>query len=420
MKHNEYNILKMYYKFNIYAGIVIGIMEIISYTSLGEVKGLNLKLDRLELILILIIQIVMLGLVYPVFLRTKDKKIKINYNSYYRLEINKRAMHRFMFLLLIANIFFTAVTGNATLGREVTSKISFIFNIIQITPIFLIYYVCARETKKLLYWINIILFIIFRFMCGWSSHILTIIFLEAFLRVKYHKFSMDMRLPLKFNGILVMAAFFVGSWMYRFVFPFKNSIRYGESISSISPLSFTTSASELLSRFTNYPVTVAAVQNHNLVAGLYQKQGRLLWEVESIFSPLLPRFIMPNKEFRTLSNIVKWTVYPTMDRTTGSGYNVLVYWANIFECDVGCFLIAVAVMTVLFVISKKLIYLFDNGSEDVEILYFILLFNIFSEANLATIFGYGFIPLIYIIPIMIILGIVKVKSIKRKSVQGEN
>lgn len=409
IQHDEYNILKIYCKLNIYAAITIGTIEIVNYVSMGEVKGLNLQLGRFELFLLLIIQIVMLGLSYPAFLKTKDRTLKIHRGSSYRLEINYKAMHRFMLLLLLANILFTASTGNATLGREVTSKVSFIFNIIQVRPLFLIYYVCVRQTKKTVYWINIVLYMVFRFMCGWSGHILTIVFLEAFLRIKYHKIQVNLRWLLKMNGILVVSAFFVGSWMYCFVYPFKNSIRYGYSIGSIPPLSFSAGVEALLSRFTNYPVTVAAVQNHNLIASLYQEQGKLLWEVESIFSPLLPRFIMPNKEFRGLNNIVKWTVFPGMDRTTGSGYNVLVYWANIFECSMGCFLVAIITLIVLFMISKKIIYLFDNGSKDVEILYFMLLYTVFSGSNLSSIFGYGYIPLLYTIPIMVILGIVKVK-----------
>lgn len=409
MQHNEYNILKIYYKFNIYAAIVIGTMEIVNYTSMGEVKGLILQLGRLELFLLLIIQIATLGLVYPAFLWTKDKQIGFHKGFQYKLEINYKAMHNFMLFLLIANILFTSATGNATLGREITSKFSFIFNIIQISPIFLIYYVCVRETNKPIYWINILLYMVFRFMCGWSGHILTIIFLEAFFRIKYQKIRINLSCPLRFNGILVVAAFFMGSWIYCFVFPFKNSIRYGYSIGSFSPLNFSLGVAELLSRFTNYPVTVAAVQNHNLIASLYQEQGRPLWEVESIFSPLLPRFLMPNKEFRTLSNIAKWSVHPNMERGTGSGYNFLVYMANIFECNIVCFLLAVVAFVVLFIISKKIIYLFDNGNKNVEILYFMLLYSVFSGSNLSTMFGYGFIPLVYTIPVMVILGIVKVR-----------
>lgn len=404
----EYNVLKIFFKFGIYAGIIIGIMEIASYTSLGELKGMELSLSRVDLAVLLALQTATIAMAYPVFIWTKRRAIKTR-PGFVKFEIHSIRMHRFMLILLSANILFSARTGNAVLGRIVTSAFSFLFNIIPAAPIFAIYYICARDTKKSIYWLNVILYSVFRFMCGWSGHIMTIFFWEMFLRIKHKRQNVLVKAALRLNDILVVALFMAGSWLYRFVFPMKNAIRYGIPIQSMPFLSFFKGMEELLSRFTNFPATVAAVQNHAVMAETYRRQGKPFWEVESILSPLLPRFLMPNKEYRTFSNIVKWAVYPDFTRDTGTGYNAFVYWANILEADFSCFLLAVIVFMILFILTKNIIYAFDNGSRDVEVLYFDFLLGIFSGANFSTMFGYGYIPLVYAIPILMVLGVIKMK-----------
>lgn len=401
--------LKTYIKLNIYAGMIIGIMEIVSYSSLGEFVGMNLHLGRMDLVILLFLQVATIALTYPVFIWTKEKRVRLRRGFDFRFEIQPVRMHCFMFLLLCVNILFSLESGNGVLGRTVTSGFSFLFNIIQVAPLFPIYYVCARNEKKPVYWLNVILFSIFRFMCGWSGHILMIAFLELFLRIKHGRQNLLVKTMLRFNGILVVSLFMVGSWLYCLVFPFKFAIRYGAPFSSVAPLAFSEGIAALLSRLTNFPATVAAAQNHAVMAELYQKQGKLFWEVASVLSPLLPRFLMPNKEYRGLSNIVKWAVYPDLSRDTGTGYNAFVYWVNILEIDLTCFVVAAMVFALLFVLSKNIIFAFDDGSRDVEIIYFTFLVELFSTANLSSVFGYGCLPLVYSIPVMTALGIIKIK-----------
>lgn len=64
-KNQEYHILKIYMKLFIFAGILLGLMEIIQYQSLGEATGMPLHIDRLDMILLLILQTASLAVIYP-------------------------------------------------------------------------------------------------------------------------------------------------------------------------------------------------------------------------------------------------------------------------------------------------------------------------------------------------------------------
>lgn len=412
VKKKEYDVLKIYMKLYIYAGILMGLAEVIRYESLGEAAGMPLHTDRLDMILLLILQTASLAVIYPLFLAGKDRGVRLKGLSDYRFEINDKRVHTVTFLILAAELIFTLRTGNAVIGRVVTSRLSFLFNMIKISAWMPLYYVCARDTKKPLYWCNVLLYLMYEFLCGWSGQIIQLVFFELFLFVKHGKALRMLKSLFQFSSLLTAAAFVAGSFLYSYVFSLKNSIRYSVPFGSIEPLGFVEGAKQLLSRFTNYPITVAAFQNHERIAQLYRLQNKPFWELESILSPLVPRFLMPNKEYRPLGNLVKQAIWEDNPKGTGTGYNFFMYWANIFECNLGCFVAGIAVFAVLAYISKQVIFAFDNGSKDTELLYFFFLFGIMSETGLSRIFGYGYISLIYTIPFLIVTGAVKIKKIR--------
>lgn len=417
-KNQEYHILKIYMKLFIFAGILLGLMEIIQYQSLGEATGMPLHIDRLDMILLLILQTASLAVIYPLFLAGRDNRIKIKGVSDYRFAINTERVHIVTFLILAAELAFSLRTGNAVIGREVTSRFSFLFNLIKVSAWMPVYYVCARETKKPLYWCNVGLYLVYEFLCGWSGQIIQVIFFELFLFVKHKKGKQKITTIFQFSNVLTGAAFLAGSGLYSYIFSLKNSIRYAVPFGSIAPLGFMEGAKQLLSRFTNYPITVAAVQNHARIAQLYAAQKKPFWELETILSPLVPRFLMPNKEYRPLGNLVKQAIWEDNPIGTGTGYNFFVYWMNIFECNFGCFVAGIMVFLVLACVSKQIIYAFDNGSKDVELLYFFFIFGIMSETSLSNIFGYGYISLVYTIPFLIVTGAVKIR--KRVAAESMN
>ena len=410
MKKENY-IIKIYQKFNIYAALIIGILEIVKYKSMGEeMYAFQLKLDRLSLILILILQILTLEMAYPLFKKTKDRDIRFHKGKKLKLEIDQKRIHWFIFVLLIANIYATVVWGNATVGRVATSSFASLFNIIQVRPLFYIYYVCARDVNKKVYWTNSILFLTYRILCGWTGDIMTIIFIELFLRVKYKQTGRVLNAFLHFNDLLVIVGFAIGSGLYCFLQPIKTSIRSGLKIGSLPTLEYLDGVNKLLSRFTNYPASVVAVQNHSIMAAIYNTQGKTFWEVMSVFSPLLPRFIMKEKEFRTFSNIVSYSFIPTLGKTTGTGYNVFIYWFNILESSILCFIVGIICLIIFSIITKKIIYSFDDGSKDVDILYFMFIYGFLLSGQMMGSFGYGYFAMILSIPFLLIFKVVRIRE----------
>lgn len=408
----------MYEKFTIYATLIIGVLEVVLYRSMGdEVRGVPISLDRIELFFVLIIQLIALYMAYPIFKRTKDLNIKFHHGRRYKLEIDQRKIHWFMIILLLFNLYGTIRFGNATVGKTVSTSFSFIFNIIQVRPIFFIYFVCARDVKKPLYWTNLLLYAVYRILCGWTSDIMVLIILEFYLRIKYNKSGVIVQTFLKMNDLLVAAGFVFGSWLYCYAQPFKESIRYGRPLGSIPVLSYLDGVSMLISRFTNYPVSVVAIQKHDIIARLYQTQGKPLWEIEAILAPLLPRFIMPNKDFRTFGNLIFVSYIPTYENTSTSGYNIFVYWFNILEANWVCFILGLFVLISLWIVTKKILYAFDDGSNDVDILYFMFVFGILQGGTLSSTFGYGYIALVYTIPILMCLGII---HLRRENLERES
>lgn len=415
--HREYSVLKIYTKLNIYAGVIMGALEIYTRSTVGdEVKGLIVTLDRIELFMILVLQIATICLAYPFFIRTKDKDIIFRPGGKMKFRVDYDRFHVFLFILIALNIFVSMRWGNGKVNLTGTAyaRPGFVslFNIIQIRPLFNIYYVCCRDTKKIIYWINTALFLIFRVICGWTGDIFGIIFLEMFLFVKHNRHCCLVNTLFKMNDLIVAAAFSVGSYLYCVFFPIKNAIRFGRSIGSFSVLPYFDGVQRLISRFTNYPVSVAAVQNHVEIAKLYQQQGKPFWEVEAIFAPLLPRFLMPNKEFRPLANLVSLAFDPTHGPETGAGYWPVGYWLNIFESNMLCFVVGLIVFVVFFIITKKIIYAFDDGSKDVEYLYYVFCLGIFNGGTLNGVFGYGYLSMLYTIPIMWFLGIIKKQNVE--------
>ena len=208
------------------------------------------------------------------------------------------------------------------------------------------------------------------------------------------------------NSTITIVMVLIGAGMYRYMYSVKNMIRFGYSF---SPLGFMEGLERLVSRFSSYPVTVVAVQNHREIANLFNEQGLWYAESASLFRGLLPSSIMKNKSFRVLGNIVLQSIYPDLTNTTGSNYCVWALWWNLLESNFFGFLLFLVVFILGLWVSKKIIYAFDDGNGRIEILYFFLLFNFFSGISVGGFEEY--IGLIYFIVVMLIFRVIKVKQL---------
>lgn len=414
--NNEYNILKIYAYIFIISALIMGVFEIINYQSYGEAMSLVLSLDHLELICGLLLHMVTLISVFPLFRFVKRYKLQFGKDSRLQLLIVKKRIHIFFLVIIISEIIFTRFTGNGTaLHRHTSTFLSIIFNFIKPACLFPIYYVFARDTKRKIYWLNIILFSYWRLIQGWSSFILLIATYEAYFFVKYSKHEHFFRFIYKNSVITSIFAIFLGAGLYQFVQPYKNWIRFGEFI----PISYGTSLEKLVSRLNNFPITVLGIQNHAIIADLYRKQGIWNWEALTILRSLLPRALMPNKEYRPMSNLVLQSIMPTLSDQTGTGYNIFIYGFNLLEASAAGFMVWLVVYFVTAYLSIELIRLFENGSGDSDVLLFLFLFSVLYGGSIESVISYGYMGLIYTLPVMFLGGVIKIYRINEFKVSAK-
>lgn len=403
---NEYVVMKIYIFIYIFSTLVVGIKTLVNYEPYGEAIGMTLKMSRFEIGMILIVQILTLASTYVFFSITKKSRLSIS-SGKIKLLISDKKIHGFMFLILLLQIIFSLKTGNGRLGHETKSHISSFMNMLNVKSFFPIYYFCGKRKK--LYWINLFMFCIYEIICGWSSFVFTLLFYELFIRLREDKnkylkwFNSKTYIPLSTLFLLLGGRFY--SYLYRIKFYVREGYDAGH-------LSFLGGLSRLISRFTNFPVSLVGIQEHRKIVELSRLQNGLLTEIMIVFRSLVPGRIWVGKaDLRAFGNIVLQSLYPTLESSTSTGYLCWVYWGNIFESSKVTFLFYFIALIIFTFISKKLIYSFETEPGKMDFLYFELIFRIFDGSTMEGVFGYGYIGLLYILPIMFILGIVKVERI---------
>ena len=389
----------------LFAELIIGIKEIVVYNTNGA-ASFQPSIGRLLMAAILIVHCFTICLMIPLLKKAKAIRITYNMMPRYKFTFHNKRIHWFMFFLFIVEIIFTLRSGNARLFATVNSSISFLFNLFRPAVFMPIYYVAARDLKKPLYWINILLYMVYQVICGWSGFILTVFFLELFLYLKNRKINKAVLLMCQLNWLFVVCLIFAGAFVYSYAYSMKMSVRMGYGFSQ---LEFIDALTKLVSRLTNYSDSVVAFQNHSRIAELYREQGIWAAEVLSIFKSVLPRFIMPNKEFRALTNIVWQSIWPDISNATGTGYNSLIYFGNILEADFGCFILSILTALILFICTKKFLYAFDSGNGDMDIVFFLYAAQICTGTGMTNIAGY--FPVIYMVPFMILVGVIKIRNV---------
>ena len=406
---DERYIYRVYLGIYIMSSLFIGVMSIARYASLGEARFLRLSISRISMSLILVIHLLPLFLV-PTF-------YKLNKRSHIRLSLSGRRfpsrfslsyplIHYFVLIVLIVQITYTMRTGHgrvlSELSRGASSEYSSnpVLNMLNIGLFFPVYFVVAERNSKL-YWINTALFFAYELICGWTGFILEIGFYEAFILLKSGK-GILLKKFLRLSIISVVVAIFMGAFLYQYAASYKDFIRYGY----YSQLTYPEAVERLISRFTAYPVSVAGVQNHKVIADLY-RDNHWYTEVISVFRSMLPSSLMPNKQFRTMNNIVLQSIHPNLTNSTSTGYSILVLMFNLAESNFFAFGFWIISYMIFFTISKMVISAFDDGSHKTAALIFILGVQCLNGASIESLFGYGYIGMVYMLAIMLALRVIK-------------
>ncbi len=394
---------RFYLYIYVFSLLAIGAATIITGNTYGEAG--EIRLGAFPIALLLLVYLFAFAAAYYYYKRTW-KRMPC-FRGFPKLDIDRKRIHWFYLICLVISLLGLVLFDNGRVMGTSSTRFSFLFNLIKYSEFFPIYYVAARDTKKKLYWVNILLYCLVRTLCGWTSWILTVGMLEVFFRVKDRGWLRRTFRAMK-SGMIAVAGIACGSLAYFFLFPLKNAVRYTTHIKYFR-LTVWESLVALVERFCNFATCLSAWQDRQAIADLYQKQGIFLSEFKTIFSPLVPSFIMRNKDIRGMGNIVLWAVYPNMGNGSGTGYGFLMYWYTLFRCSIADFIACAAIAVVSFLLICTLLKAFDNEAHDMRILYFILLIDLARGSPVSQWIGYGYIASLYLIVFMIFLGVIKMK-----------
>lgn len=398
--------IEVFYLFiYVFSLLLIGVATLVTGETYGE--AINVHLDRFTLCILLILYLLTYVLTYWIYRRTQNNFIHIRVPKF---KINKKRIHIFFFCCLIISAIGTMIFGVGKLEAVVTTNFGFLFNLIKFSEFFPIYYVVARDEKKKLYWINIVLFCLIRTIQGWSGWIMTVAVLELFFQEKKHGLIGKLFRLFKAK-IMSLAAIVFGGLTYYYISPLKNAIRYNISMKWFR-LTFFESFTALVERFCNFAVYTSAWQNVRGMTLMYNMQGIELAEFKSIFIPLVPSVLMPNKNIRSMGNIVQQAMWPTLENGTSTGYGFWMYWYTLFRCDFVDFIVTFITFIVGCLLTFSILKSFDNEDHDCRILYFMFLVSIANGTGVSQLFGYGYLASIYLIVPMVLFGVIKIVHTK--------
>lgn len=368
-------------------------------TLSGDLDGFPLRLSSFIVITMLILIIIGYIVLILFYRKYKDKKIFLFKN--YRLKVNSDKLLILMFFTIIAQFIFFLKTGVGKVGGDATSPVSFVFAMFNVNSIFgLFYFLCRKSKKKWLYVLNIILFSVLQLLKGWSSFMLLIFFFEIYFYFR--------RNPIKsivnYTRLLTLPviAILIGGKIYQYVHAYKNLVRFNSEIEN----TYFDGVTLLLSRLSFFPVSVGAFQNSERVEKLYNFNFVLLRDIQSLFRPLTPGFLMPDKDFRIIGNLVIQSYHPEVSSFTSSNFGLFNYLHILFTVSIFDFIAYILTAGVLIILVKSLFDSLESYRGELNFLFFILLLNVYEVSTLEMVFGYGILPIVFFIPIFLVFKIV--------------
>ncbi|WP_155108959.1 oligosaccharide repeat unit polymerase [Intestinirhabdus alba] len=372
----------------------------------GELEEFTRTISSFEVVSLTFFNIISFISCYYIIWIFSKFRIKINKKIY--VNFNERRINTLFFVLLLAQIIFLLATGvgKVTINPDeiATSPYSPLFAFLKPEPFIYLFFLYFRTTKgfsykkNILFTINIILFIAFKILQGWTSFLLIMFFLEMYARFQRKDNN-------KLFLLLPIIIILLGGWVYQYAFVLKNEIR-GNNLPSIS---YYQGIEQLTSRLSMNPVSLGAYQNFDTVIDLYQKENRIFKESESLLRPILPGSLM-DKDFRILNNNVMASFYPDLNAYTSSDFGVIMYFSILIKSSLPDFILLSILTLILFFIAK--IY-FDSMSlyeGQYDLLLFLIIFYWTYTVSIENVFGQGFFPYIFSTIFFFLMGGIKIST----------
>lgn len=371
----------------------------------GEAVLMQQKWTVIESSYLLMILFLSYVFLYFFYIKTKKKKVTICPNL--RIIVNvKRCQYIFLTLLIIHFLYYMN-TGIGKAGQTGKNsdlfRYSFLFSALQFEGFFGIFYFTCRDKSKL-YYSNIIIYIFYKIIQGWTGIILTVFIFEFYCWVN------EERKSIRYENIksvfLAIPAFFVGGYIYSFFKTLKEWIRFG----TVTRYTYKEGLIFLAERMSFYETSCAILQNLPRLKYYYGKENVLFREIQEIFKYILPRIFMPNKEWRNINNLFWSVMYEgsfQVHDVTSTYIGIIPHTISIFYVDCYMGFLYIIALAILFVLSSTLIRAFEQKKGQLDMIYFYLLMNIVQVAALGNVFSCDNIRLvthIFILPIFLLLG----------------
>lgn len=339
----------------------------------------------------------------------------IGRDSYHKrrlyFEINYKRFNFFMTIYLLIMIIYGIKTGDGAAQKAELQSHSIFASLWVPNSIFTFYYCLCREKYKTFTRINAVIYILYRILLGWTSVLLLVAIFEIYYLFKNKNINI-----FKVVGITVLS-FVGGGFLYSILYPLKYSIRYSVPFGFSNRLSFLEGLNHLTNRIAHLDVSLFVNNYSNAVVQLYKQQNVTTPEFQAIFRPLIPGFLMKEKIFSSIGSCIynARSGYRGINITDNCG--ILYYYKLLIQCNVLDFILC-GLMFVFFVWLLKILYnMFQTEPNQFQILYFWMFMSYGTCGTLENWIANSYIKIIFFIPLLVVLGVIKPKYKKKMGVK---
>jgi len=394
---------KIYLSLYITSLVLVASYMIATNQYAGELDSFELNVTLTEIVSLLGLSIFGFIAAYFFYIVTKNRRL---YFSITPWRVDSKRFANVFFALVIVQLVFLIVTDVGRFGSQATSSYSPIFALLNVDSLFAIFYFVTREKKavsKYYFFSIVFIYVLFKILQGWSGVILLILFFELHFYFKKRKIKIWPRsILILFLPLLLIAS---GGKVYQYVFPYKFEIR-GLSISEIN---YTEGVVNLTNRLTFFPISVGAYERSYDVKLNAHNDEISFREARGFFRPFTPRFLMENKEFRSINNLIKQAFYPYIEATTSTDIGFIMYSVLVFSTDMNDGIILLMMTIILLLINKFIYDSFEEYRGQLDFLYFLLIMKLYYTGSPEMVFSYGSIGIIFLLPLLIGLAAIKQK-----------
>ncbi len=354
--------------------------------------------------------LVMVGCIFMYLVYIYTKKDNSRLLKRFHINVRYRYFHTFVFILALATLLFYLHTGVGRAESYVQASYSQLFSVLNINTIIWIYYFLCRERHKSnLFWINIAIYILYRLLQGWSAILLEIFFFELYFLLKRHGVEYK-KIGVKRTILCIISIGLIiigGGIVYSYASPIKYMIRYFAPLSEVQFLSWGEGISRLTSRLTYLDSAVKTSIYGDRIIEIYKSQGNDFIELLSILRPLVPRSIMPNKEFQNLGSCVYTGISGIKNINISDSNGIINYAYLLFAINPIVAILWFVFFAIIYCSIREILGVFEEEPGQFEMLIFYITFGLSKTGNIEVQFTQTYLKLFFFIPILFLLGIIR-------------